>query len=227
MRRLILLLCLALCVPALAADGPRHREHDWGDVKHWSKVFDDPARDEWQKPLSVLQFLAISRGDKVADLGAGTGYFTRLLAIMVGPEGKVFAADTERAMLKHLSKREDIDQSRVETIRCKPDDPKLPEGQVDLLLAVNTWHHIEERGDYLGKVRQALSPEGRVAIVDFIEGELPVGPPAGHKLAKEAVVAEFEEQGWRLVAESFALPYQYLLIFLPPKTPDNRKFVSR
>ena len=227
MRRVIPLLCLALSIPALAADRSGHKEPDWGDVKHWSKVFDDPARDEWQKPLSVLQFLSISRGDIVADLGAGTGYFTRLLGIMVGPEGKVYAVDTERAMLKYLMKREDISVDRVEAVRAAKNDPKLPEGEIDLLLAVNTWHHIEERGAYLAKVRKALSPAGRVAIVDFIEGDIPVGPPAGAKLPKEEVIAEFEKEGWRFVAESFALKYQYMLVFLPAELPDTRRFVNR
>jgi len=107
------------------------------------------------------------------------------------------------------------------------DDPELPPAEIDLAVIVNTWHHIEKRDKYIKRLGKSLSPEGRVAIIDFRAGELPVGPPPEHKLSHDQVVSEFEKAGWRFVAESVALPYQYAMIFLPPPEPDTRSFLSR
>ena len=102
----------------------------------------------------------------------------------------------------------------------------MPEGEIDLVVILNTWHHIDKRTEYLPRLLKSLSPAGRVAVIDYREGKLPVGPKPAEKLARDTVVAEFEQADWRLVAESVALPYQYVLIFLPPAKPDTRKFVS-
>ena len=229
MKIAVRLLCLLLCLPLGASE--RSRQEKGGhrpssDVEHWAGIFDDPSRKEWQKPITVLTFLGIQNGTVVADLGAGTGYFTSLLSIQVGPAGKVYAVDIEPAMLDYLKSRDDIMQERVVPILAKASDPKLPEGEVDLVFTVNTWHHIKKRIKYLRRLETSLTPEGRIAVIDFRAGELPVGPPPGEKISRDDVIEEFEEAGWRFVAESVALPYQYLLIFLPPKDPSRRLFGS-
>jgi len=217
MNRILPFLLVLSCVGAVPAEEPRAGHRSWGDVEHWAEVFDDPARDEWQKPISLVGFLGVEPGQTVADLGAGTGYFTRPLSIQVGPAGRVYAVDVEKKMLDHLMQRTDIVTDRVIPVVASKNDPKLPEGKIDLVVAVDTWHHIEKREAYLKKLQRCLSPEGRVAIVDFREGDLPVGPPPEHKLAREEVVREFEDAGWRFVAESVMLPYQYVLVFWPPE----------
>jgi ubiquinone/menaquinone biosynthesis C-methylase UbiE len=190
--------------------------HDFEDVERWSALFDDPARGVWQRPSLVVRVIGIEEGDVVADLGAGTGYFTSTLSAAVGPRGKVYAVDVEPKLLEHLRAREDVrDRPNVTTLLAAPDDPKLPAREVDVVLVVDTWHHIDRRRAYLDKLAAALSPRGRVAIVDWHEGELPVGPPPGHKLARDKVVAEFEGAGWSLSTESVVLPYQYVLVFRP------------
>jgi predicted methyltransferase len=198
-----------------------------GSVERQAAIWDDPARDEWQKPLTLLEFLGIERGATVADVGAGTGYLTKLLSIQVGPEGRVYAVDVKKAFLDHLMAREDVMTDRVVPLRAKKNDPLLPAGEIDLVIVLNTWHHIDDRTQYLSRLLEALSPEGRVAIVDYREGELPVGPRPSIKLPREQVVSEFKEAGWRFVAESVALPYQYVLVFLPPEKPDTRGFLNR
>jgi ubiquinone/menaquinone biosynthesis C-methylase UbiE len=212
---------------AMAADEPGREHRPWNDVEHWATVFDDPARKDWQKPLFVLSFLGIEQGDVVADLGAGTGFFTQPLSIQVGPEGKVYAVDIEPAMLDHLMQRTDVTTERVIPVLARPNDPKLPAGEIDVVVIMNTWHHIEKRVKYLRKLEKSLSPAGRVAVIDFRAGELPIGPPPDHKLSREEVVSEFEEANWRLVAESVMLPYQYVLIFLPPEKTARHGFLSR
>jgi ubiquinone/menaquinone biosynthesis C-methylase UbiE len=191
--------------------------HSFDDVEHWVEVFDDPERDAWQKPESLIGFLGIRRGDKVADIGAGTGYFTAKLSLKVGRDGKVYAVDIEKALLDHLMQRDDLSPyETVIPVLAEPDDPKLPEGEIDLVLVVNTWHHIDDRLNYLGHIDRALGLGGRLVVVDYREGELPVGPPPGHKLSRDALVQELAKAGWSLTSESPMLPYQYVLVFHPP-----------
>lgn len=208
------LFCAASLVLATVVSA---QDHPFSDVEHWVPVFEDAERKIWQKPLLVLDALGVMDGEVVADVGAGSGYFTGLLSILVGDAGKVYAVDIEQAMLDHIATRADVAANRVEYVLARPDDPKLPAGEVDLILIVDTWHHISKRPKYLKKLQQALSPEGRVVVIDYREGDLPVGPPADHKLAREVVVAEFEKAKWTLVSESMLLPYQYFLIFYPPE----------
>lgn len=195
---------------------PAGNHRSFADVAHWAKIFDDPERMQWQKPLEVLAVLALQQGEVVADLGAGTGFFTVYLAAQVGEHGRVYAVDTEQGMLDYIMKRPGIEASRVIPVLATPHDPKLPEGEVDLVLIVDTWHHIGDRLNYLPRLRRALAPGGRVVVIDYREGELPVGPPPTEKLSRQTVVREFEKAGWRLAAESVALPYQYFLTFYPP-----------
>jgi predicted methyltransferase len=189
--------------------------HGFDDADRWAKVFDDPARDDWQRPEEVIRLLGVREGQTVADLGAGTGYFSVRLAKAVGAEGKVYALDVEEGLVAHIAERaKDQGLSQVESRTITTDDPGLPPGSVDLILIVNTWHHIDDRVAYVGKLAKALEPGGRVAVVDYTPGDLPVGPPAGHKLTPSKVVAEFEAGGLSLVLrDEETLPYQYVLAF--------------
>jgi len=217
----VTLLLLGLLVVAgagsLQAADEKSRDHSFEDAERWAARWETEERAEWQKPVVVIGLLAIQHGQVVADLGAGTGFFTRPLAIAVGDAGSVYAVDIEPTMLEYIRSREDIPQDRVVSVLADPDDPKLPDGTIDIVLTVNTWHHIKKRSAYMKKLDRALTPDGRVVVVDFYATELPVGPPPEHKLSRKKVVKEFEKAGWKLVAESIALPYQYTLTFYPPR----------
>jgi len=222
MRRCIFLLFLASALTGLVAEGPEpdsdaHHAGQFGDVERWVQVFDDPERVEWQKPNVVMRLLDVDTGQKVADIGAGTGYFTRLLAWGVEESGKVYAVDVDAGMLEYLAKRDDLPEwDNIETILAAPNDPKLPEGELDQILIVNTWHHIEGRPAYIKRLARAMDRGGRLMLIDWQKRELSMGPPPEHKLSRDEVVAEFTKAGWELGSESLALPYQYLLIFHPP-----------
>ncbi len=223
MRRSMLTLLIALLVAATAGaqEGDSHDatvQRSFDDVERWVKVFDAPDRDEWQKPRTVLEFLGVLRGDEVADLGAGTGYFTHWLGVVTGEEGAVFAVDIEKSMIDYIAnERDDLNMMNVIPILADPDDPKLPPDRLQLVLIANTWHHMNDRVNYLSKLEPSLRLSGRVAVIDWDKGDMPVGPPEEHRLSREAVIAEFEEAGWSFTSESTALPYQYFLIFHPPR----------
>jgi len=194
--------------------------HGFDDVAKWVDVFDDPARDGWQKPDEVLRELGVAPLMTVADLGAGTGYFSVRIAKAVGPNGRVLALDVESKLVDYLkarAKKENLPQMTAQLVPA--DDPKLPSHHVDLVLIVDTWHHIDDRLNYLTKLAEGLAPKGRVAVVDFKMGDFPVGPPDAHKLSADAVTAEFDQAGWTLAGRWDDLPYQYVLAFTPP-TPN-------
>jgi ubiquinone/menaquinone biosynthesis C-methylase UbiE len=210
---LLLVAAVATAAESRATDGATsHRRFD--DPAYWSTVFDDPARAAWQKPEELVAALGLKRGQCVADLGAGTGYFSRLLSAAVGPTGTVLAVDPEPNLVAHLRQRAEREASaNVVPVLASLDNPRLPAGIVDMVLIVDTYHHIDDRVAYLRRLRETLRPPGRVAVVDWQKRELPVGPEMAHKLAREQVVREMEQSGYLLVEEPGILPYQYFLIF--------------
>jgi predicted methyltransferase len=191
--------------------------HSFADVDYWSKVFDDPARDAWQKPTELVAALAPRPGQTVADLGAGTGYFSRYLADAVGPDGTVLAIEVEPTLVAHLRERAERERrATVVPVLASFDNPRLPAGGVDLIFIADTYHHLDRRQRYLPQLRRALRPGGRVAIVDWKPGELPEGPPPDHKLSPERVIEEMRAAGFELADNLDVLPYQYLLVFRLP-----------
>jgi SAM-dependent methyltransferase len=209
------LLCLLALAVALVGGGHANAEvahhHSFSDAERWAKVFDDPARDAWQKPQEVIAALKLAPDSAVADIGAGTGYFVAALA-RAAPKGRVFAQDVEPDMVKYLgerAKREDL--GNLEPILGKPEDPKLP-APVDLALIVDTYHHIDDRTGYFTRLRSSLKPSGEIAIIDFTP-ESPYGPHKGARVAASEVEAEMKRAGFALAAKHDFLPYQYFLVF--------------
>ncbi len=196
--------------------------HATADVGRWVNVFDDTARASWQKPEQLVAALGVVPGQVIADIGAGTGYFNRYFARAVGDSGCVYAVEIEPALVAHMverARREGTPQ--VRPVLATPDDPRLPVG-LDLVFLCNTYHHIDGRIAYFTRLRAALAPGGRVAIVDFKPGDLPVGPRPDHKLAPAVVIAELTAAGYELLTELTLLPYQYALIVQPATVPPDR-----
>ena len=220
------LLLVGLCCGLIAAAEPgatpqathgsdaatSHRS--FADVEHWQSVFDDPAREAWQKPAQVVAALQLRPGMRVADLGAGTGYFLGRLSAEVGPTGTVLAVEPEPAMVAHLRSRAEREETdNVVPILASFDNPRLPAESTDLILVVDTYHHIDDRRTYLRRLHRFLKRGGRVAFFDWYKKPLPEGPPLAHKLARQQVVEEMTASGFELVEQLDFLPYQYFLIF--------------
>ena len=193
------------------AQAPHTHQHSFSGAEHWARVFDDPERDAWQKPHQVIEALALKPDAVAADIGSGTGYFAVRLAHFV-PQGRVYAVDIEPDMVQYLAdraRREGLDN--LAAVTGAPDDARLPR-KVDLVLMVDTYHHIARREDYFRKLAQSLKPRGRVAIIDF-NAQSAMGPPPGARIAKTRVLVEMERAGYRLVGEHDFLPNQYFLVF--------------
>jgi SAM-dependent methyltransferase len=185
--------------------------HTFGDAETWARRFDDPARDVWQKPDEILGALQLQQTARVADIGAGTGYFSVRIARRV-PQGRVFAVDIEPDMIRYLGERAHHEHLHVlEPVQARADNPDLPE-PVDLVLLVDTYHHIDGRVAYFSRLKSALRPGGRLAIVDF-RMDAQEGPPVEHRIPPERVTAELEQAGYALVATHGFLPRQYFLVF--------------
>jgi len=203
----------AVLATAVAAQSPHSHQHSFGDAERWSKVFDDPERDAWQKPHEVIRALALKPDAVVADIGAGTGYFAVRLAHMLS-KGRVYAVDTEPDMVKHLDARARKEGLRnLTAIPASPDNPRLPV-KADLILFVDVYHHVEDRERYFARLRASLRPGGRVAIIDF-RLDSPVGPPRAARMPPEQVKAELARAGYSLEREHGFLPNQYFLVFRP------------
>ncbi|WP_281777703.1 class I SAM-dependent methyltransferase [Croceibacter atlanticus] len=198
----------------------KHHSHDStktaNDYMHQSKTedlikrFDSPERDAYQKPELVLEYLGNLEGKKIMDIGAGSGYFSVKLA---EKGAQVIAADVDDEFQSALKKRiEDNNLENIELRKIPYDSPDLTDNEVDMVLIVNTYHHIENRSDYFKKVKKGIKPEGELVVIDYFKKELPVGPPVNHKIDLETVKKELKEAGYtQLDVNTDLLPYQFIV----------------
>jgi predicted methyltransferase len=189
------------------------------DIKEYIESLERPERDQYQKPSQVVEALGLKPGMAVADLGAGSGYFTRRFVEAVTETGRVYAVDVEDEMLTY--NRESLVHLHIpytaEFILARPDNPKLPMDAVDLIFLCNVYHHLDDRAAYFSNIKSALKPGGRVAIVDFYHDERSgeLGFPKKHLVPRETVLGEMTKAGYRLVKEHAFLSRQYFLEFVP------------
>lgn len=177
-------------------------------------LLDAPDRDLWQRPDQIMDALGIADGSVVADIGAGSGWFTIRLARRVGPQGLVYAEDVQREMILAISRRVSREGlANVRPVLGLKNDPRLPPQSLDAVLVVDAYHEIENRVAMLSSLARALKPQGRIGVVDFkLDGTGP-GPSPDERVSPDVVVKDAAQAGLRLIRQEPFLPYQYFLIF--------------
>jgi len=182
------------------------------------------GRDGWQHPERVIESLEIQPGDRVAEIGAGGGYWLRWLSDAVGPDGRVYAVEVDAELVAELEELvADEELGNVEVVFGAYDDPRLPDGEIDLAMTCLTYHHIEDRIDYFEKLRADLRPGGRVAHLDdrpdspapisWFQGE-------GHWTDPSLIDSEMGAAGYTSTSEFDFLPAQSFQIFSPHGTSE-------
>jgi predicted methyltransferase len=212
---------LAVCIAGLAVLGCRKSElvadMDYDDPKKALAEMDDAKRDAWLMPDKVVRALQIAAKDAVvADIGAGSGYFTRRLAGEV-PAGTVYAVDIDDEFRGYIEQhRESWGTPNIEPHLAFPDDPALPEKGIDYVFVSNTYPYLRDRVNYFKKVRAALKPGGQLAIINFKpDADVPdnTAPAREFRTPREAVISELQQSGFAVAREETFLPHQYFLVF--------------
>jgi ubiquinone/menaquinone biosynthesis C-methylase UbiE len=171
----------------------------------------------------LLEALAVRRGQTVCDMGCGNGYYTIELARRVGPRGRVLAVDIQPEMLHLLSERAKAEGLKnIELIENTPIDPKLPANSCDLILLVDVYHEFAYPVHMLEAMRQALKPDGRIALVEFRAEDPTVPIKPLHKMSKRQILKEYPPNGFRLVGEFDELPWQHLMFFGRDETGEEQ-----
>jgi len=177
-------------------------------------ILDGPGRDQWQKPKEVIQRLSIQPGMAVADIGAGSGYFTLYFAEAVGKQGIVYAGDIAEEALELIAKRaKQRGLKNIKLIHSEETDTKLAPGSIDVAFLCDVYHEVSHPIELLKNVRTALKQSGRLAIIDFKKEPTPHGPPLEHRIPEEQLVKEVQLAGFRVRERLSILPYQYFIIF--------------
>jgi ubiquinone/menaquinone biosynthesis C-methylase UbiE len=178
---------------------------------------ESPDRDEWQQPGKIMDALGIGEASFVADLGAGSGWFTIRLANRVGPNGLVLAEDIQRPMIQSIKVRVDrLGLKNVTTVLGTATDPRLPV-PVDAVLIVDAYHEMEQPVALLTNVASSLKPMGRIGIVNFTKNGGGPGPAMEERVDPEAVISDAKAAGLVLRSRETFLKYEYMLVFEKPR----------
>jgi len=200
-----LALLLALSLGPFARQGTLFPPTDLG-------LLETPDRAAWQKPEQIMDALHVADGSKVADIGAGAGWFTIHLARRVGPNGVVYAQDVQRQMLDAIRRRVNREGlQNVQTRLGSGSNPNLPVAELDAVVVVDAYQEVKDRVTFLQNLAGSLKPNGLIGIVNYTPGRGGPGPPENVRVDRASVVADARVAGLRVVDEE-VLPYQYLIV---------------
>ena len=187
-------------------------------IARYLAMLERPERETFQKPKQVMAALALRPGERVADIGAGSGYFTIPVAKAVGPKGVVWALDIRQPMLDYIARRLQTEKLTNVKLKLVPaGDPQLPPHDVDTILMVDIYHyiHFEKRGaEYARKLPPGLAPRGRIVVIDYKPksfNERPWGPPEEQQMSRETLDRYMAAGGFKPVKVHSFLPEQYFV----------------
>jgi ubiquinone/menaquinone biosynthesis C-methylase UbiE len=212
------MLAALVLVALLSQDGgvARDRFKNPTELDGYIAAQEAPDRAGWQKPDEILDALRIRPGQTICDIGAGPGYFALRAAKRVGENGRVFAVDVDPRILDVLRTRiEKAGARNVTPVLALAGDPLLPPRTCDLVLIIDTYHHLPDRSRYLARVAGLLRPRGRIATVDWHKHKTAIGPEMDHRVDRQEFLAEAAKAGLRVVAEEKFLPHQYFIVVSP------------
>jgi precorrin-6B methylase 2 len=175
---------------------------------------DRPGREDEERPAVVIDALGLRGGEVVADLGAGSGYFSFRIAPKVGTTGRVLAVDVQDEMIETIRKRATSQKiTNVEAVKSSETDPHLPANGVDLVLMVDVYHELSYPFEVVTKVREALKPGGRVVFVEYRKEDPGVPIKAVHKMSVDQLEKEMKVIGLVRLQTIETLPSQHIVIF--------------
>jgi len=186
-----------------------------GELFPPDKIFLLEEPRDWQDTEEIMDRLHLEAGDIVADIGAGSGYFTIPFASRVGAKGLVFAEDIQIEMINYISKKvEDLELKNVRVIFGKPEDPSLLDNFFNLVFLANTYHELDKPFQMLENIRKDMRHSGRLAIIDWDPSkQSPFGPPIEAKVPENTIIREVERSGFELIEKHNFMPYHYFLVF--------------
>ena len=219
-------LLIAFIIAATTAPAQEH-QHNTDERKparilpaEMAGILLSEGREETEQPEKILDRMNLKDGDLIVDLGCGNGFYTLRLAPRVAPHGHVLAVDIQQGMLDQLAdRRAQTEFTNIYPILGKPDDPLLPLGKADWILMVDVYHEFAEPEKMLAKIREALAPDGKVALLEYRAEEdqdpekMPAMIPRDHKMTVEEVMREWTPAGFKLVERLEFLPAQHYFIF--------------
>jgi SAM-dependent methyltransferase len=190
----------------------------FAETEKYIAFLERPDRARWQKPDAVVKALRLKGDETVADVGAGSGYFSFRFATAL-PKGKVVAIDIDPEMVRHVHHKvmtEGI--GNVQAVLADPKDPSVP-ASADVVFVCDVIHHVEARDAWLAKLFSEMKPGARLVVIEFKEGKLPQGPPEGVKIPKARLTGLVRDAGFTLRSDDpKLLPYQTFLVFERPQT---------
>jgi ubiquinone/menaquinone biosynthesis C-methylase UbiE len=200
-------------LPGTDAPSTINRPFQNPDVPEWVQKFESESREVYTRRDAIVKAMGLKPGMAVADIGAGTGLFTRLFADRVGPEGKVFAVDISPPFLAHIaSEAKKRGQSQVQTVQGTQDSSNLPADSIDVAFLCDTYHHIEHPGRVLASIRRALRPGGRLVVIDFDRRE---------GISTDFVLKHIRADKARFLAEITAAGFEPVATAEAPRLAEN------
>ena len=220
MRPFLWLCCMLLLAPLAAQEQNVrpgiNRHYEQPDWQHWVQVFENPQRELYARRQAIIEASNVQPGMNVADIGAGTGLFTRLFAQRVAPAGRVYAVDISATFISNILRScHEHGIENVAGIVNTDHETGLPHNSIDLAFVANTYHHFEYPRSMLASIHEALRDDGRLVIIDFYR-DPHISTPwiIGHvRAGKDTVIREINAAGFRLVADRKVLASNYFLVF--------------
>ena len=214
LMRKALLLFLVLSLP-LFSTYVSAQVRSPGELFPPDKIFLLEEPRDWQDTEEIMDRLHLGAGDIVADIGAGSGFFTIPFSSRVGEKGLVFAEEIQIEMINYISRKVEVQELKnIRVIFGKPEDPSLLDNFFNLVFLANTYHELEKPFLMLENIKKDMRHSGRLAIIDWDPAkQSPFGPPIEAKVPESTIIKEVERSGFELIEKHNFMPYHYFLVF--------------